>query len=129
MSPQEQLLAKIKSVETLVESYREAIEPYLTDTTYPLEERWLVYEKLPSFLRNHLPSTVDFLFTTEGKVVELYEVYEFNRCEVINVVEFFESWDDSIKYYNVFHTEAQINIDYSKGKILEMNLGSFINDW
>ena len=129
MNPQKQLFAKIKSVETLVESYRKAIEPYLADTTYPLEERWLVYEKLPSFLRNHLPSKVDFLFTTEGKVVELYEVYDFNRCEVVNVVEFFERWAWSIKDYNKEYAEAQINIDYSKGKILEMNLGSFINDW
>ena len=125
MNPQEQLLAKIKSVETLVESYKKAIEPYLTDTIYPLEERWLVYKKLPSFLRNHESSQEDFLFTTEDKVIELCEISDYSRYEVINVADNFEDW---AKGYNRTHT-TQIDINLSKEKILQMNLGSFKNDW
>ena len=116
----------VKYLTGLVESNKDEIRLCLTDKVESLNERRSLYKELPSFLRNHETSQVDFLFTSDGKIIEICEIFNDNRYEVIKVADNFEDW---VEDYNKTHTEAQIDIDYSKEKILEMNLGSYINDW
>jgi hypothetical protein len=128
MDNQQALLAKIKQIEAYVQSYKTAIEPYLADTNQPIDERWLIYQALPSFLRNHVSYVQDFLVCSDGSFLEAYMLRDFNRKEVVNVHSFLVDYQEEISEYND-DNENRISVAATREYILSKNLGSFENDW
>ena len=120
-NPQQQLLNKISSLKTLVESYKETIEIHLADTNVPLEERWLVYQELPSFLRNNEYNQQDFLIKSDGSFIELCDVGEYSKYEMIQVHSFLQNKAKSL-------LDHSLDTVATKEYILKHNLGSFEND-
>lgn len=123
-----QLQAAICFCKEKVKETKSRVEAYLVDTNKPLDERWALYQALPSFLRNHEWVTQDFLVRSDGTFEEIYKFQDFNRYEIIDVYSFLEDYADEIAEYND-ENENCISIIATKERILSKNLGSFENDW
>ena len=117
----EQLKYQVARIKTVVDSY-------LANTNEPIDERWALYQALPSFLRNHENWVQDFLVRSDGSFAEIYEFRDFNRDEVIDVHSFLLNYQDEISEYNDEH-EIRISATLTREYILSKNLGSFENDW
>lgn len=116
-------LENIEQLEYQVARIKTVIDSYLANTNEPLDERWVLYQALPSFLRNHVSYIQDFLVKTDGTFLELVEVSDhFGRHELIRVHDFLEDWAGAIVKHDV-DTVA------TKEHILKNNLGSFEFDW
>ncbi len=118
----EDRVALIKKLETTVAETKSLVEAYLANTSEPIDERWALYQALPSFLRNHCYWQQDFLIKTDRSFGEIYAFTDFNRNEVIDVHSFIEEWSSDLASKN-------IDIIATKEYILSKNLGSFENDW
>ena len=117
----EQLKYQVARIKTVVDSY-------LANTNEPVDERWQLYQELPSFLRNHEDTQQRFLVRSDGTFEEIYQIWDFNRNEVIDVFSFLEDYQEEIIKYNDEH-EIRISATLTREHILSKNLGSFENDW
>lgn len=116
-------IKQVKHLETQVKLYKDLVEEYLANTNEPIDERWALYQELPSFLRNHVSYMQDFLVKTDGTFLELVEVSDhFGRHELIRVHDFLEDWAGAI-------VEHGVDTVATREYILSKNLGSFENDW
>lgn len=98
------------------------IDSYLADTNELMDERWSLYQALPSFLRNHRSFQQDFLYKSDGSTIELCDLNDFNRHEFIEVHGFLEKWSRDL-------LDHSLDTIATKEYILSKNLGSFENDW
>lgn len=115
-------IANVKHLETQVKLYKDLVEEYLANTNEPLDERWQLYQELPSFLRTHDCCQRDFLIKSDGSFIELYDVGEYTKYELIQVHSFLENKARSL-------LDHSLDTAATKEYILKHNLGSFENDW
>lgn len=121
-------LENIEQLKYQVARIKTVIDSYLANTNEPIDERWALYQALPSFLRNHVSHVQDFLVCSDGTLVEAYMLREFNRKEIVNVHSFLVDYQEEIIEYNDEH-EIRISATLTREYILSKNLGSFENDW
>ncbi len=112
----------IQNLERQVGVIKKLVEEYLANTDEPLDERWQLYQELPSFLRNHDCCQRDFLIKTDGSFIELCDVGEYAKYELIQVHSFLENKARSL-------LDHSLDTVATKEYILKHNLGSFENDW
>lgn len=121
-------IKQVKHLEAQVKLYKDLVEEYLANTNEPIDERWALYQALPSFLRNHVSYVQDFLVKTDGTFEEIYQFRDFNRNEVVDVHSFLDRYQEEISKYND-ENEIRISAALTREYILSKNLGSFENDW
>lgn len=116
------MLELINKLTTTVAETKSLVETYLANTNEPLDERWSLYQLLPSFLRNHDCCQRDFLIKTDGSFIELCDVGDYAKYEVIQVHSFLKNKAKSL-------LDHSLDTVATKEYILSKNLGSFENDW
>jgi len=116
------LLASIRELKCEVAETKTVIDSYIANTNEPLEERWQLYQTLPSFLRNHKSSRQNFLVKTDGSFSDIYDFDFFYNNEVVKVHSFIDDYIPDCCPHD-------IDISATKENILKNNLGSFENNW
>lgn len=121
-------IKQVKHLDTQVKLYKNLVEEYLANTNEPIDERWALYQALPPFLRNHEDTKQRFLVRSDGTFEEIYQIWDFNRNEFIDVFSFLEDYQEEIIKYND-ENEIRISATLTREYIVSKNLGSFENDW
>ena len=102
---------------------------YLQDTSYPLEERWIIFEAYGKELLE-LDREVQHL----EKINRIDELYDIDRYETVYYVDFIEWAEAKLKHKPIYAKEAyeflsKLNMEDLKEEILSKGKSGFINDW
>lgn len=111
----------MQSYKCVISNIKRLYLPYIQDKSIPLEDRWEIFGKVPQELKEHKIWIVHF--PSEKKFGEIcwYDDFYVERHETVNLIDLVRSINRN-KW-------SQERIDAFKEDILQMNLGSFINDW
>ena len=120
----------VKSVEATKQTGEALKLVYLdliTDKNIPLDERWNVFTKAPSFWQEHDLSVPSFSIEAEREI-NWYDDFNIEKRETVDLIDIIKQLEEDIK--RGFATGWTLELaNQLKEDILKQNLGSFEYDW
>lgn len=125
-----------------VDQYRVSFHTLITNTEFPLDERWSLFQKAPDILREHRTSIIHLAAWDKYHIDPISDM-DYSRHEHINIVDFV---DELLEEVNAFSVDSADWHNFSdrvlshyvdnpqamaelKEELLEKNIGSFEYDW
>lgn len=120
-----------------VEMMRQQFTTVITDKSIPLNERWELFKKAPTELKETTCWVVNFntLNEAEGGHVSWYDMFGVDRHQTVEMLDIIERLEEIIEYGQTkikakqFFIDNPAKLDDLKEEILSMNLQSFVYDW
>lgn len=121
----------ISGLNKLLKEKKIEFESFITNKNVPLDQRWNLWVKAPSELKNKSSSIEYFKEIDSDQIMYEGELVHTDRYQTIEMVLAAENYEWKLKYPRPtdVHEYTQEGLNRFKEEILNRNIESFIYDW
>lgn len=126
------ILDSINALDRGINFLKPQFEKYISDKCETLEERWDVWTKAPTYLKNHKSCIYHMYFDSTELTECLMSDYYIEKYETVDLAHFICRVEENLyeEYISGILPDDKVHaLNVLKETILKDNIGSFVNDW